>query len=107
MANKEKIKITRRSLVGCGWKVWTPDNPKPPVKPGYTGTPRQVLDFINADRTLQSIVNGHTWHSTQWFVKTNRHWAPVSFVGSIHDLFINNHDGKGYIWDSIDAIVEQ
>ena len=101
------VEITRQSRVGWGWKLWMPDDSEPPVRPDYTGTPRQVLDSINADRTFQSVLSENVWYIAQWFVKLDHHWTPVRLIDSMHDLFIDNPNGEGCLLDSIDAVVKQ
>lgn len=105
--NATKVKITRRSQVGWAWAVWTPDEPEPPAKPKYVGTPRQVMAEIDADRDLKFIISGNTFYTAQWFVKINGHWTPVSLADDMYDLFIVDPSVKSYFCDSIDAVVKQ
>ena len=74
------VNITRRTIVGFGYNTKPTGNATeiaPTERPDYTGTIKQVLEAIDADRTFASMRQG-TYYTTAWFVKLNGKWRRVT-----------------------------
>lgn len=99
-----KTSITRKSIVGFGWRYWTPEDPSLPAAPSVTGTIKTCRQKISEDRTLQS--EGEMILSTAWFILLDGQWRRVSnrdlFDWAASDLYYQQ-DGR-YITD--EAVIE-
>lgn len=78
-----QIRVTRRSTVGFGYTSTAEGDEHGNLRvcrtesPIHTGTPRQVIEAVQDDRTLASY-RGGTFFTTQWFVRVAGTWRKVS-----------------------------
>jgi hypothetical protein len=105
MATKS-VTLTRRSIVGYGFTSACEQDERghlqvcDTTKPDYTGTIKQVMRKIEADRELKLYKSGGTYYSEAWFARINGKWAKLVWDQQYNPAdLLTPYCGDGKVYD--------